>query len=384
MKSVVQVFTISMSIIFSEGLSPALEEAGYRLHIISADGPEAREGQAKGEFTFHPVEMARGLSPVQNLKCLFRVRRILKEIQPDIVHGNTPIGGLIAMSAAWSLGIRNRVYTMHGLKYPSETGLKRSLIKALEKMTVRLSTKSFAVSNGLKDFAIAEGVAPEGKLEVLKSGSVKGIDVEKSRAIRDKGRSYYEGKYGLCHDTCRIGYFGRINEEKGVPEFIDALAEIWKKHPDVEALICGPDEMVREQNKQSFQALRSDARVQCPGFVSEPLERMVCCDFIVLPTHREGFGLVNIEANSVGVPVLTTDVMGCKDSIEDGVTGLFFPAGDRDEMVRKMEYLITHPAEAARMGQAGVRRAEALFDRREIWAALIGHYDRMTDKEKRA
>ena len=378
MKKIVQVFTVSLSTIFIEGLADELKQAGYDLSVISADGPEARKAEAAGEYSFWPVEMARGLSPIQNLKSWIKVRKILKEIRPDIVHGNTPIGGLISMTAALSLGIRNRVYTMHGLKYPGEKGIRRGIIKSLEKATVMFSTKAFAVSNGLKDYAIQEKIASPKKLTVINHGSVKGIDIEKSRRIRERGRIFYEKKYGLSNDVFRIGYFGRINEEKGVPELIKALDEILKRHTGLDIILCGSEEMSKEKNKKEFDLFTQDKNVHFFGWVTDPLEYMICCDCIVLPTHREGFGLVNIEANSVGVPVITTDVMGCKDTIEDGVTGFFFSVGDMNALIEKLEFLINNGDIGKRMAQAGIDRAEEMFNRQDIWSALINNYDMLT------
>ncbi len=102
---------------------------------------------------------------------------------------------------------------------------------------------------------------------------------------------------------------------------------------------------------------------------------MICCDCIVLPTYREGFGLVNIEANSVGVPVITTDIMGCRDSIEDGVTGFFIPVGNINELVNKIEYFFNNKEIAIAMGKSGIERVEKLFNRKDIWQKLIYNYN---------
>ncbi len=375
MKKVVQVFTVSTSIIFIEGLAKELKKNGYQLYVISANGPEGQNGESSGDFKFLPVEMARGLSIIKNLKSCFRIRKILKEIKPDIVHGNTPIGGLVAMTVAKSLGIKNRVFTMHGLKYPGEIGLKRWIIKEMEKFTVHISSITIVVSNALKEFAIQEKITDPEKLVVINHGSVKGIDIEKSCKIRENGRYFYEKKFGLKDNVFRIGYFGRINEEKGVLELIEACVEIFKKNSKIEIILCGEEEMAYEGNRERLYAFIQHKNVHFLGFVPDPLEHMICCDCIVLPTYREGFGLVNIEANSVGVPVITTDIMGCKDSIEDGVTGFFIPVGNINELVNKIEYFFNNKEIAIAMGKSGIERVEKLFNRKDIWQKLIYNYN---------
>jgi glycosyltransferase involved in cell wall biosynthesis len=378
MKKVVQLFTVSMSIRMLEGLYAPLRQAGYQMVVICADGPEAQKGVNNGEFEFYPIEMARGFDPIKNVKSWFQVRQALKTLQPDIVHGNTPIGGIIAMTAAYSLGIKNRIFTLHGLRYPAETGLKKTIVKFLEKMTISFSKETIAVSHALKDYAIQEGLDKKGKIRVLHHGSVKGIDTEQSDIIRSHGREFYEEKYHLNHDSFRIGYLGRINEDKGVPELVAAITSLKMEYPGIEAIFCGPEEFVQECNRNAFLDLIDEQKIKYMGFVSDPLEHMSCCDCVVLPTHREGFGLVNIEANSVGIPVITTDVMGCKNSIEDGVTGLFFKMGDINDLYEKIKYLINNPSIAKTMGLQGVERARKLYDRNDVWNALIDCYDQVT------
>lgn len=378
MKKVVQVFTVSMSIRFLEGLPGQLKNAGYELIVICADGKEAREGEKNGEFKYYPVEMARGISPIQNLKAWINVYSILKKERPDIVHGNTPIGGLIALSAAWILRIKNRVLTLHGLKYPGEHGLKRIVVKTLEKTSIKLAKQIFAVSNGLRQYACQEHLSKEGKISILHYGSVKGINLENSDRIRSNGRKYYENVLGVQSKKFRFGYFGRITEEKGIPELIQALSNLLKQGKEFDVIFCGAMEFQNKKNERTFEKFIDQNCVTRYGMVTNPLDYMMCCDCIVLPTHREGFGLVNIEANSLGIPVVTTNVMGCKDSIENHSTGLFFEAENIDDLTLKLEYMYINDNDRNRMGKNGIKRIEKYFDRRDIWKKMIIEYDGMT------
>lgn len=377
MKKIVHIFTDSLSIPFLEELPDKLKNEGYELIIISADGKEGREGQKNKQFKFYPVDMVRDFSPLRNLKAWYQVRMLLKTINPDIVHGNTPIGGLIAMSVAFSLGIRNRIFTLHGLKYTTQVGIKKIITKSAEKLTITLSKEVFAVSNGLKQFVYNEGLATGNKIVVLNYGSVKGINIKRSKEIRSKGRAYYEKSLGFDKTIFRFCYIGRINEDKGINELLIVFERLWKEKLEFEVILCGMEEIEDKIIKKRFEHFISYKKVKFFGVVSNPMEYMICSDCLVLPTHREGFGLVNIEANSVGVPVVTTDIMGCKDTIENEKTGLFFNVGDIKDLEDKLHWMFVNAEERKLMGEKGIERVEKMFNRDDIWKCLIQEYNKL-------
>lgn len=377
MKKILHIFTVSRSVIFIEGLSAKLKEHGYELLLICADGCEAREENQKGNLSYYPIDIRRGVSPFKNFQALMRIRDIIKEEKPCIIHGHTPMGGLLAMMAARSLGIKNRAYTIHGLKYPCEIGMKRVVVKMMEKMTITLATRVYAVSFGLKDFAIQDHLAQEEKLTVLMNGSVRGIDILNSEQIRQEGSQYFKEKNQLPTEGFLFGFFGRITEDKGILEFIQAVQRLEQEDYKAKYIVCGDMEPIKQESAVIIDEFLKKSNVRYYGLVTKPLEYMVCCDTVVLPTHREGFGLVNIEANSVGVPAITTNVMGCINSIDDYQTGIFVGTENVEELKEAMKYMMDHPDERKQMGENGIARVNKLFDRDKIWDALISEYDLM-------
>lgn len=376
MKKVVHVFTVSMSVIFLEGLYEELKSKGYELIVICSDGKEVRYQERMGNLRYYPVNMSRGINPIKDLSALIRIISILKKEKPQIVHGHTPKGGLLAMLAARFLHINNRPYHLHGLKYPSEEGIRQMIIKLMEKTTISLSTKVFAVSNSLKEFAITSGLGSDTKINVLLNGSVKGIDTNKSEEIR-KNKKQIAARLGIKQHEVTICFVGRITEEKGIFELFKAYKELLESRHDIGLILCGPAEIKNEQNIILFDEIREISNVQYFGQVDNPLEYMACCDVFVLPSWREGFGLVNIEANSVGLPVVTTDIVGCKDSIEDQKTGILIESKNVSALLEALKLLIDDPELRIEMGQNGIKRVKDLYDRKKIWNTLLEEYERM-------
>ncbi|HOV25846.1 MAG TPA: glycosyltransferase family 4 protein [Pseudobacteroides sp.] len=376
MKKIVHVFTVSMSLVFLEGLYDKFKKNGYELIVICSDGYEARYEESIGNIKFYPVSMSRGINPIKDLFALIRIISILKIEKPQVVHGHTPKGGLLAMLASKFLSIKNRLYHLHGLKYPGEKGIKRLIIKWMEKTTVKLSANVFAVSNSLREYAINSGLGSAEKISILLNGSVKGIDLKMSEEIRNRKKQLIS-ELGIKKHNITIGFVGRITEEKGVFELFEAYKRLMELKYDVGLVLCGLMEIKSERNRALFDEILKLDGVQYFGQVDNPLEYMVCCDIFVLPSWREGFGLVNIEANSVGVPVITTDIIGCKDSIENGKTGILVESKNKDELIKALEYLIKNTQKRIDMGQNGIKRVEMLYDRNAIWDELLNEYNKM-------
>jgi len=376
MKKIVHVFTVSMSVVFLEGLYDRFKKNGYELIVICSDGDEARYEESVGNIKFYPVSMSRGINPIKDLFALIRIISILKIERPQIVHGHTPKGGLLAMLASKFLSIKNRLYHLHGLKYTGEKGIKRLIIKWMEKATVKLSSKVFVVSESLREYAINSGLGSAEKISILLNGSVKGIDLKRSEEIRNRKKQLLF-ELGINKRSVTIGFVGRITKDKGVFELFQAYKRLIELEYDVGLVLCGLMEIKSEKKRALFDEVLKLDGVQYFGQVDNPLEYMVCCDIFILPSWREGFGLVNIEANSVGVPVITTDILGCRDSIENQKTGILVESKNKDDLIKALEYLIKNPEKRIDMGQNGIKRVEMLYDRNMIWDALLNEYSKM-------
>lgn len=376
MPKLIHVFTVSMSITFLEGLYSKLKESGYELIVISAKGNEVNQLASKGYFKHYPVSMSRTISPFKDIVSLIKIIKIFKQEKPDIVHGHTPKAGLLAMVGAKFMGIKNRPYHLHGLKYPGEKGLKKFLVKFMEKKTVSLSTRVYAVSRSLADYSINSGFIKSDKITVLHHGSVRGINIKESTEIR-LNSSNLKSKLGIKSYKVIICYVGRITEEKGVFELIEAFSNLIEDYRDISLVLCGPIEIKNKEKKYFFEKFIEEANVQYFGMVNNPLEYMACSDIFVLPSWREGFGLVNIEANSVGIPVITTNIIGCKDSIEHEKTGLFVDAKNSSNLEQTLKRLIDDPETRKKMGLNGIKRVTNLYDRDKIWNSLIDEYNTM-------
>src|ERR1043166_8688432 len=189
--------------------------------------------------------MARRITPLRDLAALWRMRRILRSIKPDIVHGHTPKGGLLAMMGAWWCGVPVRIYHVHGLPMVTATGMKRRLLRLAEKTSCRLATQVLCVSESVRDVVIAEGLCPPEKIKVLLNGTIDGIDGEHTfnpDLVDANARYDIRQLHGIPADAAVIGFAGRIVRDKGVIELTQAWQKLRVEFPTAHLLVVGPFE----------------------------------------------------------------------------------------------------------------------------------------------
>src|SRR5690625_4984493 len=153
------------------------------------------------------------------------------------------------MLAAKIANVKNRPFHLHGFKFPGESGFKKKLIKVMEKKTIKLSTVVYSVSKSLSQYAIDKGLTTEHKIRVIHNGSVKGIDIQESQTIIDKGKDYFIKKFNIKKFKCIVGYVGRITEEKGIDEYMFDTKRLIYRRYDISILLLGTNELTKQESK---------------------------------------------------------------------------------------------------------------------------------------
>jgi len=179
-----------------------------------------------------------------------------------------------------------------------------------------------------------------------------------------------------------IGIVARLSYEKGFREFFDAAAEISFVMPQVLFLVVGPEEGVTQKELETItDQLGVRNKVRFLGMRTDMPELYSAMDVVVLPTYREGLGVVLLEAGAMGKPVVTTDIRGCREAMRDGETGLLVPPRDAKALARAVIQLLQDPEKRRAMGEAGRRRVEALFDERQVFHQVESTYERLLEQK---
>lgn len=321
-----------------------------------------------------PLRIERKIAPVRDLAALFALWRCMRAGQFALVHSFAPKAGLLAMIAGWFARVPIRLHTFQGEVWVTRRGLVRQLLKAADRLTARLATHALVVGEGERQFLIREGVLGE-ESAVLAKGSIAGIDIERFRpdpAARARIRSSLQ----IGENATVLLFLGRIARDKGILDLAAAFRSTAQARPDLHLVIAGPDEEnLQHEIGHAAQAVR--ARLHFPGLLENPAEWLAAADVLCLPSYREGFPVVILEAAAVGIPSLGSRIYGVSDAIIDACTGVLHEPASVPDIAAKLAALADDPRARLALGQAARARVRRDFDSAQVIAALVGFYRRL-------
>jgi len=374
---VLHVVTVPLSLLFLRGQIGFLKRRGVEFAAVSSPGPELDEFARREQVPTHAIPMARAITPFRDLVAVFQLARTIRNCNPDIVHAHTPKGGLLGMLAATLARTPVRIYHMRGLPFETATGPRRALLWCSEFVSCSLAHRVFCVGYGLRDVAIASGVCPSRKIEVFGGGSGNGVDAAGRFAPPedDRLRRAKRAQLGVAEDAVVVGFVGRVVRDKGVAELTMAWRRIREAHANCHLVIIGPEEPRDALPRSLIEELSRDPRVHLVGAVSDPEAWYPVFDVVALPTYREGFPNVLLEAAAMGLPVVATDIPGCREAVRDGVTGKLVPRMDDAALAEALLEYVSSPERRHAHGIAGRRRVLDRFAPEKIWAEIHSAYE---------
>jgi lipopolysaccharide/colanic/teichoic acid biosynthesis glycosyltransferase/glycosyltransferase involved in cell wall biosynthesis len=322
-----------------------------------------------------PLGIERHVSLMSDLRCLVCLIRLMRAQRFDLVHSVTPKAGLLAMLAAWVTRTPVRVHCFTGQVWATRTGISRAALKLLDKVVAAAATFSLADSPSQREFLIAEGIVQPSKSAVLGKGSICGVDPARFRPDPAARRAIRES-LAIPPRALTLLFLGRLHRDKGVLDLARAFAKLADRQPELHLLIVGPD----EQNlTDGIRALcgRHEGRLHFCGFTGTPELSMAAADILCLPSYREGFGNVIIEAAAVGLPAVASRIYGVTDAVIEGETGLLHDPADIEGIVAQLERLVSDPELRQSLGASAQRRAERDFFHGAVTAAVLNLYARL-------
>ncbi len=318
------------------------------------------------------VNIRREISPLFDVKALFELCGALKRGEYDAIHSVTPKAGLLSMLAGFFARIPVRIHTFTGQVWATRKGLTRWLLKSMDKVLAACATHILVDSYSQRHFLIKQGVINADKSSVIAEGSICGVDTDKfspNPIARERIRRQLDIQGS---DTVFL-YLGRLNRDKGLLDLAQAFLKICSKHDNAHLAIVGPDEQNMKERIESI-CMSCMQKVRFVGYTDVPEDFFAAADVFCLPSYREGFGVVIIQAAASGIPSIGTKIYGIIETIEDGVTGLFYHPGDIDELTTKMIEMLEKPDLRKIMGSNARTRATEKFSKELVTKALVDYY----------
>lgn len=353
---------------FLRGHISALAEH-YHVDLI-ANFPD--DYQASLQVTcqvYAPIQ--RNIHPWHDLVALVVLIRILAGRHYDAVHSITPKAGLLAMAAAWLTRIPVRLHTFTGQVWATRQGFSRWLLRTLDKLVHGFSTYSLVDSHSQRDFLLKEKVIKSEKSLVLLNGSISGVDIERFRPDSCK-RDTVRSRHGIAASDFVFLFLGRINAEKGVPELLSAFRSVSSVYPTARLMIVGRDEAGMFTDGAT--EMEFTGKLVRVDYTREPEAYFNAADVFCLPSHREGFGSVLIEAAACGVTSIASNIYGISDAVVDGETGLLHIPGSEEALTEKMLMMISQPGLRSDLARRAMSRAREQFPASTLEKALVEFY----------
>lgn len=345
---------------------------GYNVCLISSQGESIEEFCAEERVRFIGVDMGRKASLLNDIISFKRLLSIIKRERPDIINASTPKASLLVLVAAWICRVPFRVYTCRGFVHSSRTGFSKLFLKKLEKFRYKISHQTICVGKLLMEEGIKDNIFQREKCVIIHNGGSNGIDLEKYNKTSFKPNLTKES-IGLNQVNFVIGFVGRVTRDKGISELLSTFNSLCKEFQDIRLLIIGQNDDGDNFSHYFKKSVDSNSKILWLGYQESVLDYYAMLDILVLPSYREGFSNVTIEAAAMGVPVIGFDVPGVADSIKNGFNGTIVPARNITEFGNAIKAYIVNLDLVKDHGNNGIEWSKK-FDSKIIWEGLYRIY----------
>lgn len=376
-KAIVFAVTASVSLGFLRGQVNLLRRRGWRTGVISAPtlpGQLERFAVEEGSQAL-PIPFEREINLKADIQALGQMYRTLRRFQPTVTNVGTPKAGLIGGLAGVAARVPVRIYTLHGLRLETVQGNKRHLLNLTERLAMACAHRVVCVSPSLRDRVNELGLAPAHKTVVLGAGSPNGV--RPPPPADPAATAMYRKRLGLKEAQPVIGFVGRFTRDKGMAELMQAFTEVRRSVPEAALLLIGDYEAGDPVAPEVRNLIEQTPGVVRTGFVPDVYPYYPLMSVLALPTYREGFPTVALEASAFGLPLVTTDATGARDAVQDGVTGWRVPVGDTAALASALSAALTNSAEARRRGEAGQAWVLEHFDPEAVQERWAAYYDEL-------
>ena len=376
---IVHIVTASMTTRLMRRQLGFLKAAGFDVTIVSSPGPELATVAEQEGVASAAAPMEREISALQDVKSFWLLRGLIRRLRPSLVNIGTAKAGLLGGIACWLSGVPVRIYTLHGIRLETTKGLKRRILVLAERVSCRCAHYVLCVSKSVRERALELGLAPADRLLVLGAGSFNGVDATRFAATPERVAQAAEirRELGIPASAPVIGFVGRFTRDKGIVELVQAYQTVRSRFPEARLMLLGRFETGDPVPDSARSFIETDPGVLHVGYVPDPAAHYQAMDVLALPTYREGYPTVVLEASAAGKPVVATRATGAVDAVHDGVTGLLVPVADAQAFGEALMRVLSDRDMAARMGAAGRARVERDYTTERACRDLAALYRRL-------
>ncbi|WP_415328648.1 glycosyltransferase family 4 protein [Chryseobacterium sp. MMS23-Vi53] len=382
MKKIVRITTVPVSLkILLKGQLRFMSQY-FTMVGISSDINEMNAIAKEENIKTHTVDMTRTISPITDLKSVYKLYKVLKKEKPDIVHSHTPKAGIVGMLAAYLVGVPIRLHTVAGLPLMEATGTKRKVLNLVESLTYRFATKVYPNSKGLNDFILENKFTQPNKLKVIGNGSSNGISVKTfdPQLFSEEDNSKLKKELKISEEDFVFIFVGRLVGDKGINELIKAYSKVRNAHTKL-LLVGGFETELDPLHEETLQKIENIQDIISVGFQKDVRPYFAISNTLVFPSYREGFPNVVMQAGAMGLPSIVSNINGCNEIVIEGKNGIIVPVKDDVKLAEAMKIILTNNEEYNNMKLNARKMIVERYEQSVVWNELLNEYNRLL-KEK--
>lgn len=353
-----------------------LAENGFDVSVVcSKDDFLQRELGEK--ITYHPMEIPRGMSLLGSIKAIYHLIQYFKKEKFDLIQYSTPNAAMYASIAGRLTKIKVRNYHLMGFRFFGANGIPKRILKAMEVIICSNSTHIECVSKSNLELGINEKIFEKDKAAIVWNGSSGGVDLKRfDYSKRLAYRKEIRLRFGISKDDFVFGFVGRITRDKGINEILEAFSSI----KNAKLLMVGNVEEEELLNSVLYQNSLCDPNIVYTGLVLDVEKYYAAVDVLLLPSYREGFGNVVIEAAAMGTPAIVSNIPGPVDAIEIGETALVVNTKDVESLLKAMRKILT--MDYIGMGRQAEQFAREKFDSIVLCRKILERKEKMNGENR--
>ncbi|WP_205736728.1 glycosyltransferase family 4 protein [Acidovorax cavernicola] len=344
--------------------------------IVLASGEEVGRNEVVAQEKLETclVPMVRGIHPVRDAVSIFRMAALIFKVRPSLIHSYTPKAGLVSMLAGWICRTPRRVHTFTGLIFPTTRGFKRLLLIFVDRLICACATHIVPEGNGVKRDLEAFKITAK-SLSVIGHGNIAGVDTEYFSPLKldVSARGERLRRELKIPDSSRVFCFvGRLNKDKGIGELVSAFIKL---PSDARLILVGALDKTAPVDNKTLGEIELHPRIHLLGFLKDIRPALFIADLLVLPSYREGFPNVVLQAGAMNLPVIATNINGCNEIVEPGFNGWLVPAKNPQALNLAMqESLSMSRFDLKKMGERARARVQDRFERSDHWGRMVHFY----------
>lgn len=330
-----------------------------------------------------PVEMTRKITPLRDLVSVYKLYKIIKKEKPFIVHTHTPKAGTLGMIAAKLAGVPYRLHTIAGLPLVESTGSKRVLLNFVEKLTYSCATTIYPNSFGLRDIILDQKFTVNSKLKVIGNGSSNGIDTNHyNPSLFDERHDLsFREELGIKPNDFVFVFVGRLVTDKGINELVGAFKKLNLEFKNSKLLLVGPYENhIDPLLPKTLTEIDTHKNIVAAGWQNDVRPFFSISDALVFPSYREGFPNVVLQAGSMQLPCVVTNINGCNEIIENNTNGIIIPVKNTRAIYDSMKEMgAMNKNDLTAMGETSRELIISKFEQRFVWQQILNEYNALVN-----